>query len=106
MAVPGGVLRNQSSVLLGAVGISGDTSDNDEAAALAVARPALLVKLANTRSAKPKLKPIVMPSQLVHKCPGNVFQYAPIALRGNHQQHKFARLFNGWRHRHRCGNFF
>ncbi|HJP07942.1 MAG TPA: heme-binding protein [Arenicellales bacterium] len=33
--VPGGVLlRNLSGDLLGAVGISGDTSDNDEAAAL------------------------------------------------------------------------
>ena len=34
--VPGGVLlRDAEGVLLGAVGISGDTSDNDEAAALA-----------------------------------------------------------------------
>jgi uncharacterized protein GlcG (DUF336 family) len=34
--VPGGVLINSGTgVLLGAVGISGDTSDNDEAAALA-----------------------------------------------------------------------
>jgi uncharacterized protein GlcG (DUF336 family) len=34
--VPGGVLlRNQSGALLGAVGISGDTSDNDETVALA-----------------------------------------------------------------------
>lgn len=34
--VPGGVLiRDKAGVLLGAVGISGDTSDNDEAAALA-----------------------------------------------------------------------
>lgn len=34
--VPGGVLINDSSgALLGAVGISGDTSDNDEAAAIA-----------------------------------------------------------------------
>ncbi len=34
--VPGGVLlRDEEGVLLGAVGISGDTSDNDEAAALA-----------------------------------------------------------------------
>ncbi|MCK0196603.1 heme-binding protein [Ancylobacter sp. 6x-1] len=34
--VPGGVLiRDGSGALLGAVGISGDTSDNDEAAALA-----------------------------------------------------------------------
>src|SRR6202795_3590422 len=33
--VPGGVLIQQGSVLLGAVGISGDTSDNDEACAVA-----------------------------------------------------------------------
>src|SRR6202163_1731498 len=33
--VPGGVLMQQGSVLLGAVGISGDTSDNDEACAIA-----------------------------------------------------------------------
>lgn len=34
--VPGGVLiRSSSSEILGAVGISGDTSDNDEAAAIA-----------------------------------------------------------------------
>jgi uncharacterized protein GlcG (DUF336 family) len=34
--VPGGVLiRDKAGALLGAVGISGDTSDNDEAAALA-----------------------------------------------------------------------
>lgn len=34
--VPGGVLiRDEDGTLLGAVGISGDTSDNDEAAALA-----------------------------------------------------------------------
>lgn len=34
--VPGGVLiRDSSGTLLGAVGISGDTSDNDEAAAMA-----------------------------------------------------------------------
>ena len=34
--VPGGVLiRNPDGAILGAVGISGDTSDNDEAAALA-----------------------------------------------------------------------
>ena len=33
--VPGGVLiRNEGGILLGAVGISGDTSDNDEAAAV------------------------------------------------------------------------
>jgi len=33
--VPGGVLiRNETGVLLGAVGISGDTSDNDEATAV------------------------------------------------------------------------
>jgi uncharacterized protein GlcG (DUF336 family) len=33
--VPGGVLILEAGVLIGAVGISGDTSDNDEAAALA-----------------------------------------------------------------------
>jgi uncharacterized protein GlcG (DUF336 family) len=33
--VPGGVLIKSAGALLGAVGISGDTSDNDEAAALA-----------------------------------------------------------------------
>ena len=33
--VPGGVLIQDSGVLLGAVGISGDTSDNDEACAIA-----------------------------------------------------------------------
>jgi uncharacterized protein GlcG (DUF336 family) len=33
--VPGGVLIKSGSQLLGAIGISGDTSDNDEAAALA-----------------------------------------------------------------------
>jgi uncharacterized protein GlcG (DUF336 family) len=34
--VPGGVLiRDQAGGLLGAVGVSGDTSDNDEAAAVA-----------------------------------------------------------------------
>ncbi len=34
--VPGGVLiRNESGAVLGAVGISGDTSDNDEACAIA-----------------------------------------------------------------------
>lgn len=34
--VPGGVLiRDQSGAIVGAVGISGDTSDNDEAAAIA-----------------------------------------------------------------------
>jgi uncharacterized protein GlcG (DUF336 family) len=34
--VPGGVLiRDKAGVLLGAVGVSGDTSDNDEAAAVA-----------------------------------------------------------------------
>jgi uncharacterized protein GlcG (DUF336 family) len=33
--VPGGVLIKSGGVLLGAIGISGDTSDNDEAAALA-----------------------------------------------------------------------
>ena len=36
MPVPGGVLvRDGSGSLLGAVGVSGDTSDNDEAAAVA-----------------------------------------------------------------------
>ena len=39
--VPGGVLiRDGAGALLGAVGISGDTSDNDEAAALAGVRAA------------------------------------------------------------------
>jgi len=33
--VPGGVLIKSAGQLLGAIGISGDTSDNDEAAALA-----------------------------------------------------------------------
>jgi uncharacterized protein GlcG (DUF336 family) len=34
--VPGGVLmRDKSGALLGAVGVSGDTSDNDEIAAIA-----------------------------------------------------------------------
>jgi uncharacterized protein GlcG (DUF336 family) len=33
--VPGGVLFQHGNVLLGAVGISGDTSDNDEACAIA-----------------------------------------------------------------------
>jgi uncharacterized protein GlcG (DUF336 family) len=33
--VPGGVLIQSGGVLLGAVGISGDTSDNDEACAIA-----------------------------------------------------------------------
>ena len=33
--VPGGVLIQDGSALLGAVGISGDTSDNDEACAIA-----------------------------------------------------------------------
>ena len=33
--VPGGVLIRDGGVLLGAVGISGDTSDNDEACAIA-----------------------------------------------------------------------
>jgi uncharacterized protein GlcG (DUF336 family) len=33
--VPGGVLIKKDGALLGAVGISGDTSDNDEAAAVA-----------------------------------------------------------------------
>ena len=33
--VPGGVLIQDGSTLLGAVGVSGDTSDNDEACAVA-----------------------------------------------------------------------
>ncbi len=33
--VPGGVLIKRDGLLVGAVGISGDTSDNDEKAALA-----------------------------------------------------------------------
>ena len=33
--VPGGVLIQDGGVLLGAVGVSGDTSDNDEACAIA-----------------------------------------------------------------------
>jgi uncharacterized protein GlcG (DUF336 family) len=33
--VPGGVLIQDSGILLGAVGVSGDTSDNDEACAVA-----------------------------------------------------------------------
>jgi uncharacterized protein GlcG (DUF336 family) len=33
--VPGGVLIQDGSTLLGAIGISGDTSDNDEACAIA-----------------------------------------------------------------------
>ena len=42
--VPGGVLiRDAEGALLGAVGISGDTSDNDEAAALAGIKAAGLV---------------------------------------------------------------
>ena len=42
--VPGGVLvRDSGGALLGAVGISGDTSDNDEAAALAGIEAAGLV---------------------------------------------------------------
>ncbi len=38
--VPGGVLIRSGDELIGAVGISGDTSDNDEAAALAGIRAA------------------------------------------------------------------
>ena len=42
--VPGGVLiQNDDEVLLGAVGISGDTSDNDEAAAVAGIKAAGLI---------------------------------------------------------------
>jgi uncharacterized protein GlcG (DUF336 family) len=33
--VPGGVLIRENGAVIGAVGISGDTSDNDEAAAMA-----------------------------------------------------------------------
>jgi len=33
--VPGGVLIQDGATLLGAVGVSGDTSDNDEACAIA-----------------------------------------------------------------------
>jgi uncharacterized protein GlcG (DUF336 family) len=33
--VPGGVLIQDGAVLLGAVGVSGDTSDNDEVCAIA-----------------------------------------------------------------------
>jgi uncharacterized protein GlcG (DUF336 family) len=33
--VPGGVLVREAGVLIGAIGVSGDTSDNDEAAAVA-----------------------------------------------------------------------
>lgn len=44
LAVPGGVLiRNSDGVLLGAVGISGDTSDNDEVCAIAGINAAGLV---------------------------------------------------------------
>jgi uncharacterized protein GlcG (DUF336 family) len=42
--VPGGVLiRNQSGTVIGAVGISGDTSDNDEMAAMAAVQAVGLV---------------------------------------------------------------
>jgi uncharacterized protein GlcG (DUF336 family) len=42
--VPGGVLiRDESKALLGAVGVSGDTSDNDEIAAIAAVRATGLV---------------------------------------------------------------
>jgi uncharacterized protein GlcG (DUF336 family) len=46
--VPGGVLvRDASGALLGAVGVSGDTSDNDEAAAVAgVEKAALTAQVA------------------------------------------------------------
>lgn len=44
IALPGGVLvRNGSGALLGAVGVSGDTSDNDEIAAVAGVEAAGLV---------------------------------------------------------------
>jgi uncharacterized protein GlcG (DUF336 family) len=39
--VPGGVLIQDGSTLLGAIGISGDTSDNDEACAIAGIRDSL-----------------------------------------------------------------
>jgi uncharacterized protein GlcG (DUF336 family) len=35
MPVPGGVLIKSGGAIIGAVGVSGDTSDNDEAAAMA-----------------------------------------------------------------------
>ena len=42
--VPGGVLiKDRAGTLLGAIGISGDTSDNDEAAAIAGIEAANLV---------------------------------------------------------------
>jgi uncharacterized protein GlcG (DUF336 family) len=41
--VPGGVLIRDADLLLGAVGVSGDTSDNDEAAAVAGIRAVGLV---------------------------------------------------------------
>jgi len=42
--VPGGVLvKNEAGALLGAIGISGDTSDNDEAAAIAGVKAAGLI---------------------------------------------------------------
>ena len=41
--VPGGVLIRQKGLVIGAVGISGDTSDNDEAAAIAGIEAAGLV---------------------------------------------------------------
>ena len=40
--VPGGVLIQNGGVLLGAVGVSGDTSDNDEACAIAGIEAAVL----------------------------------------------------------------
>lgn len=45
--VPGGVLIRDESTLLGAVGVTGDTSDNDEAAAIAGVRAAGLVPQAD-----------------------------------------------------------
>jgi uncharacterized protein GlcG (DUF336 family) len=41
--VPGGVLVRDGDALVGAVGVSGDTSDNDETAAVAGVRAAGLV---------------------------------------------------------------
>jgi uncharacterized protein GlcG (DUF336 family) len=44
MPVPGGVLvKDQSGAIVGCVGISGDTSDNDELAAIAGIKAASLV---------------------------------------------------------------
>jgi uncharacterized protein GlcG (DUF336 family) len=45
--VPGGVLVRDAGTLIGAVGVSGDASDNDEAAAIAGIRAAGLVPQAD-----------------------------------------------------------